>query len=103
MRAVLLACVLAVSGCASDLHFRTAGGMRAAPVPGSTVTGGAVEIRSPSNSMAAVLLSLGLISVAIHGEAPPLRGGEPPMDPSRSVSEQDCTQPIRLEGNLRCR
>jgi hypothetical protein len=31
--------------------------------------------------------------------------GEPKaeLDPSRSVSEQDCSRPVALEGNLKCR
>jgi hypothetical protein len=27
----------------------------------------------------------------------------PPMNPDRTVAEQDCTKPIELSGNLRCR
>ena len=31
-------------------------------------------------------------------------GGRAPMDPARTVAEQDCSKPIALDrGNLRCR
>jgi hypothetical protein len=31
-------------------------------------------------------------------------GGPAPLDPARTVAEQDCTKPIALDrGNLRCR
>jgi len=105
LTAPLLPVVLALgmAGCASDLHLRTASGNRALPAPGTTNVGGAVEIRSASSSMAAVLVGLGIYALAIQGELPPARPAAAALDPGRSISEQDCTRPIELSGNLRCR
>lgn len=40
-----------------------------------------------------------LIATAVDGEPRPA----PEMNPDRSINEQDCTKPIELSGNLRCR
>jgi hypothetical protein len=103
MRAILCLLVLSLAGCASDLHFRTARAGHAPPVPGTAQAGGSFELISPSSSMAAALVTLGLIALAIEGDAVAPRTGTPPMDPQRSVAEQDCTKPVEPGANLRCR
>ena len=66
--------------------------------------GGAFEARSNSGTLAALLITLGLISYSSGNEA--ISAGAPAteLDPRRSISEQDCTRPLEdTGGNLRCR
>jgi len=95
---------VALSGCASDVHIRTAAADRTQPVAGGAVSGGSFELRGPMSSFAVVLFGLNLVALVAHASD----GGQPPeapvLDPGRSVSEQDCTRPIaETGGNLRCR
>ena len=52
-------------------------------------------------SLAAVILA----GMLIAGTAEDIRNPQavPVMQPDRAVSEQDCTKPIELGDNLRCR
>jgi hypothetical protein len=52
------------------------------------------------SSLAAALLVGGLFIAVAADDA---REPRPELDPSRPVSEQDCTRPIALGGNLKCR
>lgn len=58
-----------------------------------------------SSSDAAKAIGVGLIAAAIYGAGSENEyEREPPLDPSRKVSEQDCTKPIDPAlGNLRCK
>jgi hypothetical protein len=58
-----------------------------------------------SSSDAAKAIGLGLIGAALYSaETESAYEREPPLDPSRKVSEQDCTKPIdAVLGNLRCK
>ncbi len=108
MRTLTLLCAICLAGCASDLHLRTAGATRAVPNPGGVNAGGAIEIRSPSSSIAGVLVGLGIFALVVQGERPFTlqdAGRETyALDPERSISEQDCTRPLPpAGGNLRCR
>ena len=57
---------------------------------------------------AAVIVGMAAVSVAATGELSnpqPMPGFSmvPPMEAGREVVEQDCTQPVDLTANLRCR
>jgi len=103
---VACACLaVALSGCASDVHIRTAAADRTVPVAGGSVSGGSFELRGPMTSFAVVLFGLNLVALVAHGadSGQPLLEA-PALEPSRTVSEQDCTRPIaETGGNLRCR
>jgi hypothetical protein len=104
LRTVLMACLVGLHGCASNVHVHTSPADRTLPNPGGTVSGGAVELRSPMTSLAVVLFGLHLVALVLYSQdiAPSIE--VPALDPSRSVSEQDCTQPVPASGgNLRCR
>lgn len=109
-RMFCLAFAAALAGCQSTAHFESAPAARGV-APGGGTYGGSVEVRSGSGSIAAVLITLGIVSLAVHGEPGSLRmlpwsstGAPAPMDPDRRVAEQDCTQPVDpAAGNLRCR
>lgn len=110
--ALLIAALAA--GCASS-HSRIDVGTAShgTPVAGTRVAGGAVRVEYPSSSAApgiVILTALGLLiySEAASGANPPDRLGSgreaPPLDPRRSVNEQDCSKPIESPtANLRCR
>ena len=53
-----------------------------------------------SGGVAAALVAAGLVAATVHDLKAPRA---PEMDPTRSVNEQDCSQPIAGSGNLRCR
>ncbi len=101
MRILLIACVVALSGCSSDLYVRTSAADRTNPSAGGSVSGGAVELRSPMTSLAVMLFGVHLVA---QGQDAVPSAETPALDPGRSVSEQDCTRPVAESGgNLRCR
>jgi hypothetical protein len=59
--------------------------------------------------IALVILGGLLIATAVDGEPPRVSFSDwrwrsaPEMMPDRAISEQDCTKPIELTENLRCR
>jgi hypothetical protein len=84
--------------------------------PGGTVAGtssASVQVQG-SGTLAAVILA-GMLLAAASADDPQPRpfpslsvlrdwmGAPPPMDPNRSVNEQDCTKPVQLTDNLRCK
>jgi hypothetical protein len=50
-----------------------------------------------------ITVALLLVLAAGCSSGPQERAYLPPMDPTRKVSEQDCTRPIAADGNLMCR
>lgn len=102
-RAAFLACLLALAGCQSTLQLDSPRGTPQA-TPGTRYSGGALDMRATSGSVAGALIGLGLIAVTIHGGTPDRSSATPALDPARSISEQDCTRPLEPSGgNLRCR
>ena len=102
-RFLALLCLLALAGCQSRLHLDSPRGTPQA-APGTAYSGGALDVRATSGSVAGALIGLGLIAVTIHGGAPDRIRAAPELDPARSINEQDCTRPIAPSGgNLRCR
>ena len=103
--------VLLLAGC-SHASINASGSS-----PSGTVgTGGQASVRVESRSLAALVIAGTFIAAAAEDlrdprpfpsfssladwfRIPPA----PELDPTRRVSEQDCTQPIELGGNLKCR
>jgi hypothetical protein len=97
MRCLLLLCAVSIAGCA----LRTSPG---ALPPGSSNVGVSLQVHGSSDSVAAVLITLGLMLVTVSGEPQGMQVPADELDPRRSVSEQDCTRPLEeTGGNLRCR
>jgi hypothetical protein len=118
--AVLLVLLLTAAGCSThsriDASFST-GAASAAPPAGTSVTTSSAGLQIHSHSLAAVVIAGMFMAAAIdHAREPRpfpsfsaafgdwFRGTPAPeLDPARSISEQDCTRPIELSGNLKCR
>lgn len=102
MRFLAIACMLALTACASNLHLRTSDVSSGGALSGQSSIGGSLELRSASSAAASLLFALGLISISAYG--PVHAPIEYPLDPQRRIHEQDCTQPVEIGGgNLRCR
>jgi hypothetical protein len=86
------------------------------PSAGTTVTGGGVGVHVHSNALAAVVVA-GMVAAAAADHAREPRGmpsfssladwfrgpAAPELAPDRPVTVQDCTRPVELTGNLKCR
>ena len=80
---------------------------------GTVVHTSGAQVRIDPASPFGVALLAATIAAAVSGdfsETPGYAGftdaiwrQPPPMIPDRAVAEQDCTKPIELTGNLRCR
>ena len=75
-----------------------------------SVNGGSVQRTSvvTSGAAAAIVIGTAVIGSTTDSGEPSFsewfwQRPAPAMDPNRTVSEQDCTQPISGSGNLRCR
>ena len=99
MRAIAFVFPLLCVGCA-HVHY------------GSSANGASVQVNG-GNALGVVLLGGMLATGAVED----FRGPQPiyptfpdwfwsrpapPLAPDRAVSEQDCTKPVELSGNLRC-
>jgi len=104
MRAIGLALLVLATGC-THVHYR------------SNMNGGSVHVNG-GNALGAVLLGGMLTAAAVEDFREPAMYPSvsypslsewvwtpppPAMSPDRSVAEQDCTRPIELSGNLRCK
>ena len=99
MRAIALA-LLTV--CAACTHARY----------GADMNGARVQVNS-SSALGAVLLGAMLTAAVVEDVREPTTYASfadwiwsqpaPAMSPDRAVTEQDCTKPIELTDNLRCR
>jgi hypothetical protein len=71
-------------------------------------TSGGLQVQG-GRPIALVILGGLLIATAVDGEPPRASFSDwgwrsaPEMKPDRGISEQDCTKPIELTENLRCR
>ena len=104
MRAIAL--VLVCAACTqTQVNVNSSAAPRSAVVSGVQVSG--------SGTIAALAVA-GLVAAAAveDGREPRMSPGlsdwlwsrpAPEMRPDRSIQEQDCTKPIELSGNLRCR
>lgn len=116
---VLLLVVLLLVGCSHATINASTSSSAGAVVPssGTTVTGGSVGVHVHSHSLAAVVIAGMFLAAAIDHSREPrpfpsfstsfgdwLRGTPAPeLHPDRPISEQDCTKPVELTGNLKCR
>lgn len=89
MRHIAIAIALLTGGC---VHMQYGGSINGAS---AQVNGG--------NALGAVLLGGMLTAAAVQDFRGPAMEAIPEMSPDRTVAEQDCTKPIELTGNLRCR
>ena len=108
---------LLLAGCAhSAVSVNTGVGARPAPSGSTIVSSGAgLQVQATGGAAAAIVVTGIAVGVAQQASDPrPASGYQsfsgwfwgrptPAMDPTRTVSEQDCTQPIADSGNLRCR
>ena len=90
-------------------------GTGAAPSGSTIVSSGAgLQVHATGGAAAAIVVTGIAVGVAQQASDPqPSDYGSfsgwfwgrpaPAMDPTRTVNEQDCTQPIADSGNLRCR
>ena len=70
---------------------------------GGNVNGANVHVNS-GNVLGAVLVGGMLSAAAVEDfREPTWSPGPAAMSPDRPVAEQDCTKPIELTGNLRCK
>lgn len=102
------------AGCASSHHRIDVGASsRGTPVAGTSSRGGALSVEYPSGSALPGFVILTALGLWIYSEAASgvlaadrlgARREEAPLDPRRSVNEQDCSKPIESPtANLRCR
>ena len=110
--------VLLLVGCShASIDARTNSSAGAVvPSAGSSVTSGSVGVHVHSHSLAAVVIAGMFMAAAIDHSREPrafpsfssfadwFRGTPAPeLHPDRPISEQDCTKPVELTGNLKCR
>ncbi len=101
MRALVLLAILTASCTSIQINSRSSsagvyvqadGALAAVILAGMVVSAAVEDARNPQP-----FPSLSVFREWM-GSSPP-----PPMDPNRSVSEQDCTKPVNPAGNLRCK
>jgi hypothetical protein len=90
---IRLALLLVVAGCSH------ASIVAVSDTSSATAAGAKVGLNVHVSSLGAAAIA-GLFILAASQETPEPR---PELDPSRPVSEQDCSKPVELGGNLRCR
>ena len=97
MRNLVFLSVMLLAGCSSHtaMHFG----------PGSSgTTGMSANVRLHTGPAFAAAIGLGFVVGIAHAEAGEVRRAAPDLDPTRSVQERDCRQPISdFSANLRCR
>jgi hypothetical protein len=104
MRAIALALLVLTAGCTHVQY-------------GSSTNGARVQVNG-GNALGVVLVGAALAAGAVEDfREPPMyptiaypsladwiwSPPPPPLAPDRAVSEQDCTKPVALTDNLRCR
>jgi hypothetical protein len=93
-RAIVLGLLL----CAGCTHVQVNAGSNTGASTGAQIQG--------SGGVAAVIVAGAVVAAAVSdlSFSEWFRGRPAPeMDPERTVIEQDCTRPIELSGNLKCR
>lgn len=112
----LTVCALVLSSCAhTDIGLNSHGAQHVGS--GTSVTTGSAGLQvNASGGVAAALVASVLIAGTVNDLNNPAPTPDhrsfsdwlwsrpaPAMDPSRTVSEQDCSKPVESAGNLRCR
>lgn len=105
IRRAFIALSLLLGGCA-----HTAVSVNSGTAHGTSVvsSGGALHVHASGGAAAAIVIGATVIGSTAGGGEPSFsewfwQPPAPAMDPTRSVSEQDCAKPIAGSGNLRCR
>lgn len=106
MRALSVLLLSLVAACSHVSYSSTVATSSGVAISSS---GGGLRVQG-GRPLAVVILGSALIATAVDGEPRPLLYSDsmgmqpaPEMDPDRAINEQDCTKPIDLSGNLRCR
>lgn len=107
--------MLAPMGCSTHSRIEARVGT-VPPSAGTSVTSSSAGLHIQSHSLAAVVIAGMFMAAAVDYAREPrpfpsfstfadwFRGTPaPPLEPDRLISEQDCTRPIELSGNLKCR
>ena len=110
--------VLLLAGCSHvtiDASSNSSAGT-VVPSSGTTATSGQVGVHVNSGALAAVIIAGMFVAAAAEEARDPrpfpsfstfadwFRGKPAPqLDPNRPVNEQDCSKPVELTGNLKCR
>ena len=89
--------LLSIEGCT---HVQV--GATSTASAGTVASSSAASVQVNAGGPLAVVI-LGAMIAAAADDGRNTGPYPPPMDPKRAVSEQDCTKPIELTGNLRCR
>jgi len=106
MRALAVLLLSLVAACSHVNYSSTA-----ATTPGIAVSssGGGLHVQG-GRPLVFIILGSALIATGVDGEPRPLMFSDsmgmrpaPEMSPDREIAEQDCTKPIELSGNLKCR
>jgi hypothetical protein len=107
--------LLLLAGCA---HHEVSLNAGASSASGTRVVSSdaGLQVNAGGSGVAAALIAAGVVAATVHDLRDPqpmpryrslaewfAGPAAPEMDPSRSVSEQDCSRPIASAGNLRCR
>ena len=116
-RRAFVAISLFLAGCAhTAVSVNTGAGAASVPSGTTIVSSGAgLQVHATGGAAAALVVTGIAVGVAQQASDPQRAYGHrgfsdwfwgrpaPAMDPTRTVSEQDCTKPITDSGNLRCR
>ena len=94
MRPAILAVALALQGCGANYVISAS----SAATTTSTASGGAYATATGGSGYLFLAVMLGVMSTQESSLQP-----VPQMSPTRSINEQDCTQPVVSGANLRCR
>lgn len=110
MRAVALALSILCTACTNAQYVATVNS-------GTVINTSSAHVRVDAVNPLGIAIFAAMLATAVSGDfsAEPAYSGlnagftdsiwrqPPPMNPDRAVAEQDCTKPIELTGNLRCR
>lgn len=117
MRAlVLFLAFILIAGCSAHMRVNSNMAASTAPPAGTTVTGGSAGLQIHSSSLATLIIAGMFVAAAVEDAreqrpfpsfatfkdwfSPP---PAPELAPGRIINEQDCTRPVELSGNLKCR
>jgi hypothetical protein len=112
MRALVLFLAVLIAGCSAHLRVNS----NTAPPAGTSVTGGSAGLQIRSSSLGAVIIAGMFVAAAAEDAREPrpfpsfatfkdwfFPPRAPELAPDRPINEQDCTRPVELSGNLKCR
>src|SRR3979490_2273615 len=105
--AIKCRCTSCSRGVAADVRIvsqRAEGAARIVRIEVESRTSGVARLQPEGRAMNKNITAGALLVLAAGCSSQPQDGAyAPPMDPTRKVSEQECSRPIDNDGNLRCR